>query len=223
MGAAVHMAMANSKSLIFAVALVTAGISAAAEPSEISWAELAPPQAIIEDPFTELTTEQLEALRTILRYESSKDKSNSYITAERAENLRNQLADEGLDVEWLFEQRETIIQERHAQSIAVNENVIGTEVRIPGYVLPLEFDGQKVTSFLLVPYAGACIHTPPPPANQMVHVSYPDGIEVSGLFTPVWIEGKMSAEYSTQDVGLSDGESRVEVGYGMSAKKVRLY
>ncbi len=131
--------------------------------------------------------------------------------------------DEGLDVELLFEQRELIIQERRAQSTAVNPNVIGKEVRLPGYVLPLEFEGQKVTSFLLVPYAGACIHTPPPPANQMVHVTYPDGIEVSGLFTPVWIEGKMNAEFSVQDVGLSDGGSRVEVGYEMSANDVYLY
>ncbi len=218
------MAMRNSKILNYTIALVmTAGISVAAEPSEITWGELAPPQAIIEDPFAELTPDQLDSLRTILRYETSRDKSNSFITAERAENLRNQLADEGLDVEWLFEQREIIIEKRRAQSIAVNEDVIGEDVRIPGYVLPLDFDGQKVTSFLLVPYAGACIHTPPPPANQMVLVSYPDGIEVSGLFTPVWIEGKMNAEYSVQDVGLSDGESRVEVGYGMSAENVYLF
>lgn len=217
------MALANPNLLVCTLAFLTAGMSAAAERSAISWEELAPPQSAIEDPFVELAPEQLDALRMILRFEASKSKSTSFITAERAENLRSQLLDEGLDVELLFEQRELIIQERRAQSTAVNPNVIGKEVRLPGYVLPLEFEGQKVTSFLLVPYAGACIHTPPPPANQMVHVTYPDGIEVSGLFTPVWIEGKMNAEFSVQDVGLSDGGSRVEVGYEMSANDVYLY
>ncbi|MBT3139716.1 DUF3299 domain-containing protein [Phaeobacter gallaeciensis] len=217
------MALANPHLLVCALAFMTAGMSAAAERSAINWEELAPPQPAIEDPFVELAPEQLDALRMIARFEAAKDKSTSYITAEQAENLRNKLLDEGLDVEWLFKQREIVIEERRAQAAAVNPNVIGKEVRIPGYVIPLEFEGQKVTSFLLVPYAGACIHTPPPPANQMVHVTYPDGIEVSGLFTPVWIEGKMNAEFSVQDVGLSDGGSRVEVGYEMSANDVYLY
>src|SRR5690606_18432104 len=46
----------------------------------------------------------------------------------------------------------------------------GVEVRIPGFMVPLEDTETRVTEFLLVPYFGACIHTPPPPPNQMVHV-----------------------------------------------------
>lgn len=217
------MALGNPKLFICAIAFMALGMSAAAERSAISWTELVGPQLIVEDPFAGLAPEQLDALRTILRFETSKDASSRYITSHEAEKLRSQLSSEGLDVDWLFKQRELIIQQRQAQSAAVNPDVIGMEVRMPGYVLPLEFEGQKVTSFLLVPYAGACIHTPPPPVNQMVHVTYPDGIEVVGLFTPVWIEGKMNAEFSVQDVGLSDGGSRVEVGYKMSAEKVSLY
>ena len=44
----------------------------------------------------------------------------------------------------------------------------GKLVRIPGYLVPLEYDGTGVSAALLVPYVGACIHVPPPPANQMV-------------------------------------------------------
>jgi len=213
----------NQILLVFAMVCIVCGASASAERAAISWGELVPQQSVIDDPFAELSYDQMEALRTILRYEMSKDKSPSYVTAEEAGHLRSQLLDEGLDVDWLFEQRDIVIQQRREQATAVNPDVIGEDVRIPGYVLPLEFDGQKVTSFLLVPYAGACIHTPPPPANQMVHVTYAHGIEVTGLFTPVWVEGTMNAEFRVQDVGFSDGASRVEVGYEMSAEKVSLY
>ncbi len=217
------MALGNPKLFIGAIAFMALGMSAAAERPAINWTELVGPQSVVEDPFAELAPEQLDALRIILRFETSQDASSKNTTFHEAQKLRSQLSREGLDVDWLFKQREIIIQQRRAQSTAVNPDVIGKDVRIPGYVLPLEFEGQKVTSFLLVPYAGACIHTPPPPANQMVHVVYPDGIEVTGLFTPVWVEGKINAELSVRDVGLSDGESRVEVGYKMSPENVSLY
>lgn len=199
------------------------GGSAYAEQSAVGWGDLAPPQSVIEDPFADLSYEQLDALRKLLRHETSKANPSRGITSDDAVKLRTQLADDGLDVDWLFKQRQIVMQARRDQSTSVNPDVIDTKIRLPGYVLPLEFEGLKVTSFLLVPYAGACIHTPPPPANQMVHVSYQEGIEVSGLFTPVWIEGKITAEYLAQDIGYSDGESRVEVGYQMSAESVYLY
>ncbi len=57
----------------------------------------------------------------------------------------------------------------------VNQKLDNQEVRIPGFVVPLEGDAKKITAFLLVPYFGACIHVPPPPTNQVVYVSYPKG------------------------------------------------
>jgi uncharacterized protein len=46
----------------------------------------------------------------------------------------------------------------------------GQRVRIAGFVVPLDINKSKVKEFLLVPYFGACIHVPPPPSNQAVHV-----------------------------------------------------
>lgn len=48
-------------------------------------------------------------------------------------------------------------------------SMAGRKVRLPGFVIPLERKGEEVVEFLLVPYFGACIHTPPPPANQIIH------------------------------------------------------
>jgi hypothetical protein len=53
---------------------------------------------------------------------------------------------------------------------AIVEDLNGRIVRMPGYLLPLDVIGAKVTEFLLVPYIGACIHVPPPPPNQIVYV-----------------------------------------------------
>jgi len=71
----------------------------------------------------------------------------------------------------------------------------GREVGIPGFMVPLEdFEGQS-SEFLFVPWAGACIHTPPPPPNQMVYVRMENGLQVPILWwQPVWIIGTLEIE-----------------------------
>lgn len=46
----------------------------------------------------------------------------------------------------------------------------GKKITISGYVVPLDGDYSHIKQFLLVPYFGACIHSPPPPSNQIIHV-----------------------------------------------------
>jgi hypothetical protein len=46
-----------------------------------------------------------------------------------------------------------------------NPAVEGMKARLPGYVVPLDTQPAGIKEFLLVPYFGACIHSPPPPAN----------------------------------------------------------
>lgn len=68
----------------------------------------------------------------------------------------------------------------------------GRMVRLPGYIVPLDDFADEVTEFLLVPYFGACIHTPPPPPNQMVQVRVGGGTHGSTSWDhPVWIEGRL--------------------------------
>jgi hypothetical protein len=88
----------------------------------------------------------------------------------------------------------------------------GKRVRIGGYVVSLDFDATKVKEFLLVPFVGACIHVPPPPANQIVYVKSEPGFEVTGMFDPVWVTGVLKA--TTAHTGLA------EAGYSLVADKV---
>jgi hypothetical protein len=106
---------------------------------------------------------------------------------------------------------------------AVNEDLNGQQVRLAGYVLPLEMKDRKAVEFLLVPTVGACIHTPPPPANQLIHVVHPDGVEIKGLYDPVWVMGVMEADQSVQDVRYADGRAEVEVSYAMRPTSVVPY
>jgi len=76
------------------------------------------------------------------------------------------------------------------------------KVRIPGYVVPLDFgatDGYK--ECLLVPYFGACLHTPPPPPNQIVFVRSKEGAKIENIQEPFWIEGVISTGEFTSDLG----------------------
>jgi hypothetical protein len=90
------------------------------------------------------------------------------------------------------------INDRYQQAL-VSTRIIpemnGRNVRVPGFVVPLEFDDdQTITEFFLVPYFGACIHLPPPPPNQIIFVRAPKGIQLKTLYDPFWISGKLSTQ-----------------------------
>ena len=66
-------------------------------------------------------------------------------------------------------------------STKIIEQLNGQLVRIPGFVVPVEFDEESITEFFLVPYFGACIHSPPPP-NQIIYVHAPNGLQLNTLY-----------------------------------------
>ncbi len=49
----------------------------------------------------------------------------------------------------------------------------GRNIRIPGFMISLDKTGESVRSFLLVPFFGACIHSPLRPSKQMVLLAKP--------------------------------------------------
>lgn len=86
----------------------------------------------------------------------------------------------------------------------VVESLNGEKIRIPGYVVPLDFSANfEYTEFLLVPYFGACLHTPPPPPNQIVFVKSSTPVKVASINDPVWLEGVMATGKFTSDLGNS--------------------
>jgi hypothetical protein len=74
----------------------------------------------------------------------------------------------------------------------VNPALIGQVVRIPGFVVPLEEGQDGMTEFLLVPYFGACVHSPPPPSNQIIHVLPKVPARNLRSMDTVWVSGVLS-------------------------------
>lgn len=86
----------------------------------------------------------------------------------------------------------------------INAELNGRIVRMPGFIVPLDVtEGGKVTVFFLVPFFGACIHVPPPPPNQIVYVTFDEGIALNSMEEAYWITGQMSTTVSTTDLGVS--------------------
>ena len=85
----------------------------------------------------------------------------------------------------------------------VNTQLIGQQVRIPGFVVPLEDSKDGLKEFLLVPYFGACIHSPPPPSNQIIHVVPKTAAKGLRSMDTVWITGVLSNAQTDSYMGAS--------------------
>lgn len=83
----------------------------------------------------------------------------------------------------------------------VNPKLVGKKVRIPGFAIPVEQSDKGVGELLLVPYFGACIHTPPPPANQIIHVKLSEPQPAVGSMQAYWIWGEISAQKFSSELG----------------------
>lgn len=77
----------------------------------------------------------------------------------------------------------------------------GMLIRIPGYVVPFDFNlKNRQASFLLAPYMGACIHTPPPPPNQIIYVEANPAVKIDDIWTAYWLEGTLHAQTQESDL-----------------------
>ncbi len=217
------LAISSVKVLGVVLCLLYFAPVAAVDVREIGWQDLVPPRNF-DDPLEALTEEQLLDLRMVVynRRLYKSDPSDEEII-EKAEALEKKLDQQGIDVDGLLARREEIVEKRQAQENAVVKELDGVLIRMPGYVLPVEFDGQNVIEFFLVPYVGACIHVPPPPPNQMVHVQTDNPIEVRGLYDPVWVTGTMSTAGKTNPWTSFDGVLEISAGYSMQADGVEPY
>jgi hypothetical protein len=111
------------------------------------------------------------------------------------------------------------VQEGSAQ---VNSQLDGLTVKLPGFMVPIRFtalpgndDGGYVSEFLLVPYFGACIHMPPPPPNQIVHVKMAPPRQMQSMYDPVWVTGKLSTRSVNSELA--------DAAYSIAGEKIEKY
>jgi len=197
----------------------------AEEPRTLGWEELAVKVSAADNPFATLSTEQLIVLSDVAGLRTRKARGVTLTPEEVAIEKKAliKLQQDRIDVDGLLAKRDAIADKKRAAASAVNPAIDGKLIRIPGYVLPLEFSGTKVTEFLLVPWVGACIHTPPPEPNQIVYVKPDKAFDIRRMFDAVWVTGRIAATGSKRSVEIVDGSADIDVGYSLRASIVEPY
>lgn len=122
-------------------------------------------------------------------------------------------ADEPTEVGWRLLAKLNYRTGEKTEELAALE---GKLVKVPGFTVPLEDFASSATEFLLVPYVGACIHTPPPPPNQLVYIQMGEGkrAKMDG-WNPVWVEGVLTIEMTESIYG--------HVGFTITGQRVYPY
>ncbi len=96
------------------------------------------------------------------------------------------------------------------------QKVLGKEVTIKGFMMPLDYEAKEIVEFLFMPYVPACMHVPPPPPNQLVLVKMKKGSKVKPSFYPIELTGKLAVETN------ADLESSFKME-GLKMKELKTY
>lgn len=91
------------------------------------------------------------------------------------------------------------------------KKILGQEISIKGFMMPLDYDSKAVSEFLFMPYIPSCMHVPPPPANQLVLVKMKKGTTVVPSMYPVEVYGTISV----------DTNKELESSYKMEGLKIK--
>ncbi|MFZ1389135.1 MAG: DUF3299 domain-containing protein [Thiolinea sp.] len=122
-------------------------------------------------------------------------------------------------------QRLDQVDDRSLQATIINEfnqapsnpNLDGLNIRLAGYMIVLDDRDGRINEFLLVPYSGAGVHQPAPPANQMILVrpEPEQALAASEQYAAVWVEGILKVQTSSTSVA--------QTAYLLEHAQIRLY
>ncbi len=142
---------------------------------------------------------------------------------EDAQHFEDEMRKQGVDPDKLVREYkiwQLQVEERNKQVVS---ELDGTQIKLAGYLLPLEYSEKGEKEFLLVPYVGACIHSPAPPPNQIVFVELNQSFKPEELYAPVWVTGTMRTKTSSRALSYVDGSADIPVGYTLEAKLIEAY
>ncbi len=192
---------------------------------EIVWADLES-KVEFDDPFERLTSTQLIRLSRYAKLQQMEEQVGNNLSKQeqaKKDSLQLLLLADDIKIDSLLMMRTKITDLRRQKSEGVNAGLHGSKIKIAGFLLPLNLIDEKVTEFLLVPWVGACIHTPPPPKNQLIYIKVKEGIESVSRFTAVYVEGVITCTSKTSTLFLVDGSADISSGYSMPDATVSKY
>lgn len=207
------------KLLLILLLGLTSVMQVQAQPMKIDWQDLQGKVPPYQDPFSDLTEDQLYKLSVYGRITEMKKLFPSYDLSDamlkEAEDAKAQLIKENIDIDEMFAQRDIIMEKRKKAALVTNDLLANREIEMSGYMLALEFDNGEVSEFLLVPTIGACSHKPIPPANQLIYVKAKESIVAGSPYMPIKITGTLRVTPSTQDLYLVDGKKQIKMAYSL--------
>ncbi|MCP4935054.1 MAG: DUF3299 domain-containing protein [bacterium] len=223
-----HFAKLMASALFLTVSLLQPAI--AGEAQELDWPDLLPQLAPLKNPLIDLPDDQRLALDNISYFQSfegdlmSGEDSADYKDAQKiAKQSRRELEKQKFNVDDFFDRYRKWENELKQRNSLTVKKLDGKDIAVAGYLLPLEFAKSGVKEFLLVPYVGACIHSPPPPINQTVFVHMNKPHKINGLFDPVVVTGRMSTKPASKKLSLVDGQNVIDAGYSLAGKNIKKY
>lgn len=99
-----------------------------------------------------------------------------------------------------------------------NKAVDGKKVKLDGYIVPVDTDGEKVNKFLFFQNQAACIHVPASPANQTIYVTTKkdEGVMMEDAYEQISVYGTLKLETAKVATGtasfvIKDGITRLVV------------
>lgn len=210
-----------------AIALVFSATSVlATENRPLDWDDLIDHSVqTFEDPYRDLTYDQIENLREIIIEtariaEGGLSHADKALSEDRISGAKELLAEDGIDADWLIDQRWVVADRREKAATAANPNVDGQTVILGGFAIPAPPDADGTPVAYLVPERGMCSHMPPPDANQMIRARLKVHWKPSGIHEPVRVTGKLSIDPTAQAFRIVDGPVQMNATFQMDVEKL---
>ncbi|SLN59062.1 hypothetical protein RUM8411_02895 [Ruegeria meonggei] len=214
------------RSLVFA-GLVWCGHPVMATPgTALDWSDLPDPSAqVFEDPYRELSAEQFDDVLYVVRlrgrlqqHSSSEEERQKW--QELLTETEDALAVDGIDVDWLLDQREVVTERRRKAGTNGNLQFDGQTITLAGFAIPAPSDPDGRPVAYLVPERGMCSHMPPPPPNQMIRVRLNGDWTPSYFHEPVRLTGTLTIAPSVQSMMVVDGLMPMNATFQLETERV---
>ena len=125
------------------------------------------------------------------------------------------LSIEAKEVDWKVLQGLTVEEKKGKPVPKLSKELkvaMSNKISIKGFMIPLDYNSKQVDEFLLVPFIPACMHVPPPPANQVVLVKMKKGKKTNSSYFPIEVFGALS---------LGKKQGLIDSSYSMVATDVK--
>ena len=200
--------------------------SGPADASEVSWSDLPDSSAqTYEDPYRDLSREQLDALLNVVRLRDQLDAPD--LAGNLRPTLQQSLADAvvvlekaGIEPDWLISQRWIVAERRERAATAGTPDLDGSQATLSGFVIPAPPDAEGRFTAYLVPERGMCSHVPPPPPNQLLRLVFEEAWYPRFIYEPVRVSGRLEIEPSQRVMHVVDGPVKMAATFTIDVASV---